>query len=220
MIVSALLLAVAALRADGIRQRVAAIYGPLQTPSMRLSPDTAGIRDSATGPAGASSWELLRDGGPRPCGTEVLLLSWKRPDGSVLHRDWLDVHVRRTERVAVARRRMERGEIPADSSLRWEWHETFGSTPPSPDSSRIGRLRLRTGTGPGQILTSNQLEPLPTVIHGRKVTMFSSQAGASAAVEGVAQEDGFPGSRILVLSPFGRRIRCQVQDDGTARSLE
>lgn len=220
MSVAALLFAVAALRADGIRCRVEAIYAPLQTPSMRLSPDTLDVADSATGPQDASSWDLFRDGGSRPCGTEVVVLAWKRADGSTLRRDWIRVRIRRTERVAVARRRMERGEIPGDSSLRWEWHETFGSTPPSPDSSRIGRLRLRTGAGPGQILTSNQLEPLPTVVQGRTVTMISSRAGASAAVEGIAQEDGSPGSLILVLSPFGRRIRCQVQPDGTARSLE
>ena len=220
MSLATVLFAVAALGADGIRHRVAAIYEPLQTASMRLSPDTGRIPDTATGPAGASSWEILRDGGPRPCGTEVVMLSWKRPDGSVPRRDWIQVRIRRTERVAVASRRMERGEIPSDSSLRWEWRETFGSVPPPPDSSRLGRLRLRTGAGPGQVLTSNQLEPVPTVVHGRPVTMFSSRAGASAAVEGIAQADGSPGSRILVLSPFGRRIRCQVQDDGTARSLE
>jgi flagella basal body P-ring formation protein FlgA len=58
------------------------------------------------------------------------------------------------------------------------------------------------------------------VIHGQRITMVSSRAGASATVEGIAQEDGSTGSRILVLSPFGRRIRCQVQEDGTVRSLE
>lgn len=220
MSIAAILLAVAALRADGLRQRAVAIYDPLQTPSMRLSPDTLRFPDSATGPEEAASWELYRDGGPRPCGTEIVVIAWKRADGSMLRRDWLRLRIQRTERVAVARRRMARGEIPDDSSLRWEWRETFGSTPGAPDSSEVGRLRLRTGAGPGQVLTSNQLEPLPTVIHGQKVTMVSSSAGASAAVEGVAQEDGAPGSRILVLSPFGRRIRCQVLPDGTARSLE
>lgn len=220
MSIAAILLALAALRADGLRQRAASIYGALQTPSMRLSPDTLPLPDSATGPRGAASWELFRDGGPRPCGTEVLVLAWKRLDGSVLRRDRLHLRISRREHVAVARRRMERNEIPDDSSLKWEWRETCGSGPAAPDSSEIGRLRLRTGAGPGQVLMSNQLEPLPTVIRGQKVTMVSSRAGASAMVDGIAQEDGSPGSRILVLSPFGRRIHCLLQTDGTARSLE
>lgn len=220
MSVAALLLAVAALRADGIRQRVAAIYDSLATPSARFSADTLAFPPFADGPEKAASWELVRDGGPRPCGTEIVVLSWKGAAGAVLRRDWLHVKISRTERVAVARRRLDRGEIPNDSSLRWEWHETFGSTPPAPDSSKIGRLRLRTGAAPGQVLTAHQLEPVPTVVHGQRITMVSSRAGASATVEGIAQEDGSEGSRILVLSPFGKRVRCQVQADGTVRSLE
>lgn len=220
MSIAALLFALAGLRADGIRQRVGAIYVPLQTPSMRITPDTLGIADTASGPAGASSWEVYRDGGPRPCGTEVLVLAWRRVDGSALRRDWIQVRVRRVERLAVARRRLERGAIPDSSSIQWEWRETFGSSPRAPDPSALGRLRLRSGAGPGQILTSLQLEPVPTVVHGRKITMVSSREGATASVEGIAQEDGSTGSRILVLSPFGRRIRCEVLSDGTARSLE
>ena len=220
MSIATLLLALAALRADGLRQQATGIYGPLQTPSMRLSPDTLRFPDSATGPEEAASWELSRDGGPRPGGSEVLTLSWKRSDGSIARRDWLHVRVTRTERVAVACRRMDRGEIPDNSCIKWDWRETSSRAVPPPDSSLLGRLRLRTGVGPGQILTSAQLEPLPTIIQGQRITMVSSRSGASAAVDGIAQEDGFPGRRILVQSPFGRRIRCRVQDDGTARSLE
>jgi flagella basal body P-ring formation protein FlgA len=220
VIAAALLMAVAALRADGIRKRVADIYAPLQTPSMRISPDTTRLADTAVGPEGASSWEVFRDGGPRPVGTEVLILAWKRPDGSSLRREWLQVRVRRVERLAIARRRLERGEIPDSSCLKWDWRETFGSEPPPPDSSGLRGLRLRTGAGPGQILTTRQLEPVPTVVRGQRITMVSSREGASATVQGIAQEDGSSGSSILVLSPFGRRIRCRVQDDGTARSLE
>ena len=220
MILATLLTMVAALRADGIRRRVEAIYAPLRTESMRLSPDTLGLKDTASGPAGASSWEIFRDGGPRPVGTEVLILAWKRLDGSTLRRDWVQVRVRRVERMAVARRRIERNEVPDSSCLKMEWRETFGAEPPPPDPFGSSPLRLRTGVGPGQILTSRQLEPVPTVVRGQRVTMASSREGALATVEGIAQEDGSAGTSILVLSPFGRRIRCRIQPDGTARSLE
>ncbi|HXP90791.1 MAG TPA: flagellar basal body P-ring formation chaperone FlgA [Fibrobacteria bacterium] len=220
MTVCGLLLLVAGLRADGIRQRADSIYRALQTPSMRVVADTSGLPGSVAAPPGAVGWELVRDGGPRPEGTEVLCLDWTRSDGSVLHRAWLTVRVRREELEAVALRRMERGEIPDSSSFKWEWRETSGSVPPPPDAARIGHLRLRIGTGPGQILTSRQLEPPPLVSQGQEITVRSSQAGATASVEGIAQSDGSAGSRILVLSPWGRRIRCLVLDDGSTRSLE
>jgi flagella basal body P-ring formation protein FlgA len=218
--VCGLLLAVAGLRADGIRPLADSIYRALRTPSMRVAADTSGLPGSVVGPPGAVGWELVRDGGPRPEGTEVLCLGWTRSDGSVLHRDWLSVHVRREELEAVALRRMERGEIPDSSCLKWEWRETSGSVPPPPDAALIGRLRLRIGAGPGQILTSRQLEPPPLVSQGREITVRSSRAGATATVEGIAQTDGLAGSSILVLSPWGRRIRCLVLEDGSAQSLE
>ncbi len=220
MSIATLLLALIALRADGLRQKAVAIYDPLQTPSMRLSPDTLHFPDSATGPQESAFWELSRDGGPRPGGSEIVSLSWKRSDGSVLRRDWPHLRVVRTERIPVALRRMVRGEIPDNSCLKWEWRETLARTTAPPDSSKLGQLRMRTGAGPGQVLTSTQLEPLPTVIQGQRITMVSSRSGASATVEGIAQEDGSPGSKILVQCPWGKRIRCQVQPDGTARSLE
>jgi len=215
-----LLFLVAGLRADGIRPLADSIYRALRTPSMRVQPDTAGLPVSVAGPAGAVGWELVRDGGPRPEGTEILCLDWTRSDGSILRRDWLTVRVRREELEAVALRRMERGEVPDGSTLRWEWRTTSGSTPPPPDAALIGRLRLRIGAGPGQILTSRQLEPPPLVSQGQEIVVRSSRAGATATVTGIAQTDGFPGTDILVLSPFGRRIRCQVMKDGSARSLE
>ena len=58
------------------------------------------------------------------------------------------------------------------------------------------------------------------VSQGQEITVRSSQAGATASVEGIAQTDGSAGSSILVLSPWGRRIRCLVLKDGSARSLE
>jgi flagella basal body P-ring formation protein FlgA len=220
MTIFGLLLLVAGLRADGIRPLADSLYGALRTSSMRVAADTSGLPGSVVGPPGAVGWELVRDGGPRPEGTEVLRLDWTRSDGSVVHRDWLPVHVRREELEAVALRRMARGEIPDSSCLKWEWRETSGTVPPPPDAALIGRLRLRIGAGPGQILTSRQLEAPPLVSQGQEITVRSSQAGATASVEGIAQTDGSAGSSILVLSPWGRRIRCLVLKDGSARSLE
>jgi len=206
--------------AHGLRAVVAAEYARLETPSMRLFADTGQIPNDLPGPEEAASWELFRDGGPRPAGTETIAVSWKRADGSTLRKDWLHVRVHRSERVAVATRRMERGSTPSDSSLRWQWRESSGRTPAPPDSALIGGQRLRTGIGPGQILAERQLEPRPLVVPGQRIVVRTSRASTSASVEGVVQENGSAGSRILVLSPWGRRIRCRVQADGSAISLE
>jgi flagella basal body P-ring formation protein FlgA len=221
MILPALLaLCAASPTARGLRAEVAATYSKLETASMRLSPDTGLVEDTLAGPPDATSWELFRDGGKRPSGTETIAVSWKRADGSSLRRDWLRVRIHRTEHLPIALSRMDRGQTPADSCLRWQWRETSGRTDPPPDSSALAGMRLKTGIGPGQILTSRQLEPRPLVVPGQRILVRSARSGASASVEGVAQENGSAGSRILVLSPWGRRIRCRIQPDGSALSLE
>ena len=220
MIASAAILLSAGLVAEGLRARTAAIYAALETPAMRLSPDTGSVPDRMPGPAGAAGWDLLRDGGSRPCGTEVLVLAWKREDGSVLRKDWITPRVVRRELVPVARRRLERGRALDSSSVRWEWRETGGKSQAPPDSATAGRWRVRTGAEPGQILTKAILEPEALVRAGDRLLVRSSRAGAAASVEGIAQSDAAPGAPVLVLTPWGRRIRCRLEPDGSATSLQ
>lgn len=210
----------AGLQAQGIRSKVADIYAALETSQMRLSVDTSSIPVLQPGPEGAASWDVSRDGGPRPCGTEILALTWRRSDGFPLRKDWLQAKVLRKEKVPVARERLERGRILDTAAVRWEWRETSGKAAPPPDSAKAFLYRVRTGASRDQILTASQLEHPAVVRAGERVLVRSSRSGATASVEGIAQSDAPDRGPVLVLTPWGRRIRCQAQADGSAVSLE
>jgi len=220
MIVAALLSFCTGLLAEGIRPKVVEIYAALETPQLRLAVDTSSIPLVQPGPEGAASWDVSRDGGPRPCGTEVLALTWRRSDGFPLRKDWLQAKVQRKEKVPVARDRLERGRTLDTTAVRWEWRETSGKSAPPPDSAKAFLYRVRTGATRDQILTASQLEHPAIVRAGDRVLVKSSRSGASASVEGIAQSDAPERGPVLVLTPWGRRIRCQAQADGTAISLE
>jgi hypothetical protein len=206
--------------ADGIRPRVSALYAALQGPSLRLSPDTAGIPANLEGPPGAAAWELSRDGGPRPCGTEVLAVSWRRADGTPMRKDWIHVRVVRTELLPVARERLLRGRALDSTAVRWEWLPTGGRSAPPPDSATASRWTVRTGAQAGRPIPSELLVPPNRVHAGDRVLVRSSRSGASASVEGIAQSDVADGADFLALTPWGRRIRCHLQPDGSAISLQ
>ena len=198
-----------------LRGRVAALYERLETPSLRLEADTSRIPASLTGPAWASRWSLERDGGTRPGGAETATLVWKSEDGGRIRRDWIQVRVRRDERVPVARGRLQRGERLDSSRLSWEWRRTDGMRVQPPAIDSVDKFRTRTGISPGQVVWRSQLERLPVFLAGEPVRILAGNRGASASVEGSAIDDGIPGSTVRVRSPFGKTLVGTTESDGS-----
>lgn len=220
MLSIALLPMLCALDATGIRSRALDIYQALENPRTKIALDTSAIVERVEGPRNATSWALARDGGNRPGGTEILVLRWEGEDGRALGTRRIPVRLRRHEWTPFAKTRMERAQRPDSSELRWEWTEVGARTPPSPDPRDLGNLRLRTGAGPDQPLRMDLWEPVPAVVPGQKLTILSRRAGATASAEGSAQGTAVVGGTVRVLTPFGRKILCRIQPDGTALTLD
>lgn len=209
-----------AMDATGIRSRALAVYQALETPRAKITLDTSAIADRVEGPRNATSWTLARDGGNRPSGTEVLVLRWEGENGRVVGARRIPVRLRRQEWTPFAKTRMERAQRPDSSCLRWEWTEANTRTPPAPDPRDLASLRLRTGAGADQPLRMDLWEPVPSVEPGQKLTIVSRRAGAMASVEGTAQGTAVVGGNVRVLTPFGRKILCRIQPDGSALTLD
>jgi flagella basal body P-ring formation protein FlgA len=204
-------------KAKDLRARIDKLYEALQTPSMRLSAQPRLLTDSVRGPEGATGWKVVRDGGSRPVGTEAVVLVWSSADNPSLRRDWLQVRVERKELVALARTRLERGDRLDSARVDWQWRPTSGmrAAPPSPDS--LDKLRTRTGISPGQAIWRNQLERLPVFQRGDLVLVQAGGRGASATLQAQAIDDGIPGAKTRVKSPFGKTLVGTTGADGTVK---
>lgn len=202
-------------RATGLRAQVGKLYSQLETESLRLRVDPRRFPDSVNGPQEATSWTLRRDGGPRPGGTEAVTLVWTTADNPSLRRDWLQVKVDREELVPIAKGRIERGDRLDSSRVDWQWRSTTGmrSIPPAPDS--LGKLQARTGISPGQTVWRAQLERLPLFHRGDLVLVKAGGRGASATVQAQAMDDGVPGSKVRLKSPWGKTLSGIAAMDGS-----
>lgn len=200
---------------DGLRGDAARIYAALETGAMRLRPDTVHAPDSLRGPVGAASWRLLREGGPRPGGTEVLRLEWSDSVGTLLRADRMSVRVAREELVPVARERLYAGGNLDTVELRWEWRRTDGAVRAPAAREGLHGRRLARGVGPSQALLADALEP-PTVFRRRdRVRVVLARGGARIVSDGLALEDGRAGMVARVRGPFGTDLRGRVGADSS-----
>ncbi|MBK8801373.1 MAG: flagella basal body P-ring formation protein FlgA [Fibrobacteres bacterium] len=220
MLIAAFMPLLCSLEATGIRSRAVAIYQALETPRLRISVDTSTLASRIEGPPDATSWSLARDGGARPAGTEILVLRWEGKDGGTVGQARLQLRLRSQEWTPFAKLRMQRGQRPDSTELRWAWTEATTRTPQAPDPRDLGFLRLRTGAGADQPLRMGAWEPVPAVVPGQKLTIVSRHAGATATIDGSAQGTAVVGGTVRVLTPFGRRILCRIQPDGSALALD
>lgn len=203
--------------ASGLRARVAALYASLESPVLRLAPDTGRVPDSLRGPARASAWELVRDGGPRPGGTEALRVVWTDSVNNFRRSDILPVSVARSELVPVASRRFGSGEVVDTAALRWQWRRTDGSVVAPPSPGGLHGRRLRRGVGPGQELSATALEEPFAFRRGDRVRIVLARGGANLSADGAALEDGLVGRRVRVRGPFGNDLRGVVLPDSSVR---
>lgn len=214
----------AALWATGPDQSLALrtrdLYRSLEKPGVKLVVDTLSLPRTLPPPPGTRNWTLERDGGPRPSGTEALVVRWQDGDGRTLGTQRVLAKVRRLEWTPFARSRLLRGTSGDSAALRWEWTQAPPKAAPPPDSAHLSRLRLRRAAGPDQPLRGDAWEEIPSVQPGQLLTVVSHRLGLTARVEGTAQGTGTTGSTIHVQTPFGKRILCRIQEDGTALSLE
>lgn len=201
--------------ARGLRGEAARIYAALETGSMRLRLDSTRVPDSARGPVGASSWRLLRDGGARPGGAEILRLEWTDSVGKALRSDRVPARIAREELVPIARTRLYAGSDLDTSELRWEWRRTDGAVQAPASRDGLHGRRLARGVGPGQELLSGAVEPPASFRRQDRVRIVLAREGARIVSEGVALEDGRAGRVARVRGPFGTELRGRVDADSS-----
>jgi len=203
--------------AKDVRARIADLYAGLATPSLRLTVEPRLLPDSVRGPLGATGWKVSRDGGKRPGGTEAVTLVWSSNENPSLRRDWLQVRVERQELVPLARGRIERGDRLDSSRVDWQWRPTteMRAIPPSPDS--LGKLQARSGFSPGQAIWRGQLERVPLFHRGDLVMVQAGGKGASATIQAQAMDEGVPGGKTRVKSPWGKTLVGTTGTDGTVK---
>lgn len=203
--------------ARDLRVRTAALYAALETPSLRLVPDTAKVPDTLRCAVRAHGFRLERDGGPRPGGSEVLRLAWTDSVGAVVRQDLVSVRVERRELVAVARRRMFAGQLVDTGSLEWSWRRTDGVAVAPPPRGNLHGRALRRGVGPGQELLASALEEPFLFRRHETVRISLARDGASLVADGRALDDGLPGRMVKVEGPFGKTLRGRVMPDSSVR---
>ncbi len=203
--------------ARDLRERAAILYAGLETPSLRLFPDTARIPDSLRCAVRAHGFKLERDGGARPGGSEVLRLAWTDSVGAVVRQDLVSVRVERRELVAVAKRRFFVGQLVDTANLDWSWRRTDGVAVAPPTRPGLHGRTLRRGVGPGQELLASALEEPFLFRRHETVRISLARDGASLVAEGRALDDGLPGRMVKVEGPFGKTLRGRVMPDSSVR---
>lgn len=203
--------------AADLRARAAALYAALETPTLRLVPDTAKVPDTLRCAVRAHGFRLERDGGARPGGSEVLRLAWTDSVGAVVRQDLVSVRIERSELVPVARTRFHVGQLVDTTHLEWSWRRTDGVAVAPPSRTGLHGRALRRGVGPGQELTASALEEPFLFRRHETVRISLSREGTSLVAEGRALDDGLPGRMVKVEGPFGKTLRGRVMPDSTVR---
>jgi len=108
--------------------------------------------------------------------------------------------------VSAAQFAIERRPLAAGAAAR----------PAAPDA--IDGTRLRRSLAAGEVLAAGDLEPVPFVRRGDKVTALAEAAGIAVAMQVTALEDGANGATITVKNDrSGKRLQAVVVAPGTVR---
>jgi flagella basal body P-ring formation protein FlgA len=86
----------------------------------------------------------------------------------------------------------------------------------SPSWDGSGAVRLVRGIGQGQVILAEDVEPMPLVQKGDKVTLVYEGGRIRLAVAGLAESDGVPGGQVTVRNlQSERKVVGSVRDKNT-----
>lgn len=149
------------------------------------------------------------------CTFQLLLHS-----GNRTQRVFLTAEVRAWAPVVKAKRTIGRFETLKPEDLTVEEVEVsrlygFFSNP----EELLGK-RSRTFIPKGTVIRPEQLEELPEVRKGQRVTLILERSSLSVTCQGLALEDGRLGERVKVKAlPYGKGLYGEVVDEGTVRVM-
>jgi flagella basal body P-ring formation protein FlgA len=162
----------------------------------------------AVEPAG-SSWT------PGP-GTADLRLCVTAPDGRVVNKVVARAAVNQASRVAVTKRPVNpRDGVLTQDMISFEERNVSG-LPGRPWDGMGGAMRLVRGVGQGQVILAQDVEPMPLVQKGDKVSLVYEGGRIRLRVDALAESDGLPGGPVTVRNlQSERKVTASVRDKDT-----
>lgn len=131
----------------------------------------------------------------------------------------VNVQVRLYRPVLVAREPLARGAalLPAQFTVERREVAMAGDTAvPSVDT--VTGMRLRRPVAAGDTVLATDLEPVPLVRRGDKVTAITGLGGITVSMSAIALEDGAAGATVSVKNDrSGRRLQAVVVGPGVVR---
>lgn len=159
------------------------------------SPDLNGARNRVRVPV------LLTDGG-----------------GTVLRRVHVFVRVSRFAEALVAADTVKRRDPVTAADVMVSRVEVTGIDNVLTDTAAIGNMRAARPLRPGRVLTARDIEPIPLVDRGDRVTILASVGGVKLVAGGVAREGGGINQIIRVYNETTHAtLECSVVDARTVR---
>lgn len=159
--------------------------------------------------------ELAGSGATVGAGPVDLRLAVTEPDGRAASKVVARAVVSLMARVAVARRPVNpRDGVLTPELVSFEKRNVAGLKGAPWDGS--GAVRLVRGMGQGQIVLADDVEPMPLVQKGDKVTLVYEGGRVRLAVDGLAESDGVPGGPVTVRNlQSERKVTGSVRDKNT-----
>lgn len=141
--------------------------------------------------------------------------------GEMTHRLAVGFQIRRMRPVAVATRRIERGEVAAADAIRFESKEIGGVRDPILSFEEIRGLSARQPILEGVVLASRFFERPALVRSGEPVVLRARAGGVVVSVRGEAKQDGRLGDSVRIVSGGSdRMLTGRVTGRGEVTVLE
>lgn len=130
---------------------------------------------------------------------------------------YLPVAVETEASVLVARRSLQRGDVPTAADFDVARRRVPGlASAFVTDAAALGMRRLRRPLAAGEVLAGDALESPPLVRRGQSVTAVSRAAGIEVRMAAEAMANAGAGDRLRLRNPAtGRMLEGTVQPDGT-----
>ena len=157
--------------------------------------------------------------GERRTGGQALVSVELWHEGERIGERSVTVQVRLYRPVLVAREPLARGTalVPAQFTVERREVAMAGDTV-TPSVETVAGMRLRRPVVAGDTVLATDLEPVPLVRRGDKVTATTGVGGISVSMSAIALEDGAMGATVSVKNDrSGRRLQAVVVGPGVVR---
>ncbi len=115
------------------------------------------------------------------------------------YRCYLKIRFSSFKEVVVSRQFIRKGELLSNHNCMLKSVDVIGENGEKIyDLKQLDSVRARKNLNIGEVIKSNDIEPIPDVFHGSKVKITAEYGTIRVSAEGIAREDGWVGDYIRV----------------------